>query len=65
MLQLWGVIDFDVEIHYPHDLSSLPRAYNKKKGKESDQKHIMTSESLLVEVSFVVIVFLNAEPSCY
>ncbi|KMT17110.1 hypothetical protein BVRB_2g041640 [Beta vulgaris subsp. vulgaris] len=50
MLQLWGVIDFDVEIHYPHDLSSLPRAYNKKKGKESDQKHIMTSESLLVEI---------------
>ncbi|XP_021774457.1 uncharacterized protein LOC110738383 isoform X2 [Chenopodium quinoa] len=50
MLQLWGVIDFDVEIYHPHDFSSLPRAYNKKKGKESDQKHIMTSESLLVEI---------------
>ncbi|KNA06473.1 hypothetical protein SOVF_180690, partial [Spinacia oleracea] len=49
MLQLWGVINFDVEIYHPRDISSLPRAYNKKKGKESDQKHIMTSESLLVE----------------
>lgn len=50
MLQLWGLIDFDVEIYHPHDSSSLPRAYNKKKGKESDQKHIMTSESLMVEI---------------
>ncbi|XP_057524975.1 uncharacterized protein LOC130804526 [Amaranthus tricolor] len=49
MLQLWGVIDFDVEIYHPHDLSCLPRAYNKKKGKDSDQKHILTTESLLVE----------------
>lgn len=50
MLQLWGVIDFDVEIYYPHDRLGLPRAYEKKKTKESDQLHIMTSESLLVEI---------------
>ncbi|KAK9682796.1 hypothetical protein RND81_10G097000 [Saponaria officinalis] len=49
-LQLWGVINFDVEIYYPHDLVSLPRAYNKKKGTASDQQHIMTAESLLVEI---------------
>ncbi|XP_074280590.1 uncharacterized protein LOC141605629 [Silene latifolia] len=50
MLQLWGVINFDVEIYYPHDPASLPRAYNKKKCNESDEQHIMTAESLLVEV---------------
>lgn len=64
MLQLWGVINFDVEIYHPRDISSLPRAYNKKKGKESDQKHIMTSESLLVEVCSVRIAFLCSLPSC-
>ncbi|KAL2898212.1 Uncharacterized protein RDABS01_039994 [Bienertia sinuspersici] len=32
---------FDVEIYHPHDLLSLPRAYNKKKEKESDQNHIL------------------------
>lgn len=50
MLRLWGVIDFDVEIYYPHNPLGLPRAYDKKKSKESDQQHIMTSESLLVEI---------------
>ncbi|KAL9233821.1 hypothetical protein vseg_008768 [Gypsophila vaccaria] len=50
MLRLSGVINFDVEIYYPHDVISLPRAYNKRKGRETDQQHILTAESLLVEI---------------
>lgn len=52
MLRLWGLLDFDVEIFFPHDAHSLPRGYQKQKSKESDQPHIMTSQSLLVEVNF-------------
>jgi len=63
MLQLWGVIDFDVEIYYPHDLLGLPRAYDKKKSKESDQQHIMTSGSLLVEVASLPSLVLSSLPS--
>lgn len=51
MLRLWGLLDFDCELFFPHDLHGLPRGYNKQKSKESDQPHIMTSENLLVEVS--------------
>ena len=50
MLRLWGLLDFDIEIFFPHNPNSLPRGYRKQKSKESDQPHIMTSESLLTEV---------------
>lgn len=50
MLRMWGVLNFDVEIFFPHDSHSSPRGYLKQKSKESDQSHIMTSQSLLVEV---------------
>ncbi|KAL9661975.1 hypothetical protein QQ045_026803 [Rhodiola kirilowii] len=49
-IRLWGLLDFDVEIFYPHDLSGLPSGYHKKKSKESDNAHIMTTHSLLVEI---------------
>lgn len=52
MLRLWGILEFDVEIFFPHDSNSSPRGYIKQKSKESDQAHIMTTESLLVKVSF-------------
>lgn len=51
MLRLWGLVNFDVEIFFPRDLHSLPRGYVKQKSKESDQKHIVTSQMLLVEVT--------------
>jgi hypothetical protein len=44
-------LDFDEEISFPHDLNSLPRGYDKQKSKLSDEPNIMTSKSLLVEVS--------------
>ncbi|KAH6759819.1 hypothetical protein C2S52_009758 [Perilla frutescens var. hirtella] len=50
MLRLWGVLNFDVEIFFPHDSHSSPRGYLKQKSKESDHSHIMTSQSLLVEI---------------
>ncbi|KAJ7957735.1 Tetratricopeptide-like helical domain containing protein [Quillaja saponaria] len=50
MLRLWGLLDFDVEIFFPHDGLSLPRGYHKQKSKESDQAHIMTTQNLLVEI---------------
>ena len=50
MLRLWGLLNFDVEIFFPHDVSSVPRGYHKQKSTESDPAHIMTSENLLVEV---------------
>ncbi|XP_039067230.1 uncharacterized protein LOC120213154 [Hibiscus syriacus] len=50
MLRLWGLLDFDVEIFFPHDLQGLPRAYDKQKSKESDQPHIMTVQMLLGEI---------------
>lgn len=53
MLRICGFLDFDVEIYFPHDLVSLPRGYNKRKSKPSDQSHILTSNSLLVEVSLL------------
>lgn len=50
MIRLWGLLDFDVEIFYPRDPYSLPRGYPKQESKESDPLHIMTSQSLLMEV---------------
>ncbi|XP_042006947.1 uncharacterized protein LOC121755676 isoform X1 [Salvia splendens] len=50
MLRILGVLNFDVEIYFPHDSHSSPRGYLKQKSKESDQSHIMTSQSLLVEI---------------
>ncbi|KAI4339100.1 hypothetical protein MLD38_024075 [Melastoma candidum] len=47
MLRLWGIVNFDAEIFFPHDLESLPRGYDKRKGKEVDQQHVLTSEALL------------------
>lgn len=52
MLRLWGLLSFDVEIYFPHDLVSLPRGYDNQKSKVPDQAHILTSQSLLVEVHF-------------
>ncbi|KAF4403368.1 hypothetical protein G4B88_008014 [Cannabis sativa] len=31
MLQLWGLLDFDVKIFVPHDFHSLPPGYHKQK----------------------------------
>ncbi|KAF4393386.1 hypothetical protein F8388_023190 [Cannabis sativa] len=50
MLRLWGLLDFDVEIFFPHDFHSLPRGYHKLKSKESDHSHVLTSQALLVEM---------------
>ncbi|XP_023530796.1 uncharacterized protein LOC111793214 [Cucurbita pepo subsp. pepo] len=50
MLRLWSLLDFDVEIYHPHDNYSLPTGYHKLKSKESDQPHIITTQSLLVEI---------------
>ncbi|XP_022146443.1 uncharacterized protein LOC111015657 isoform X2 [Momordica charantia] len=50
MLRLWSLLDFDVEIYHPHDGYSLPTGYHKQKSKESDQPHIITTQSLLVEI---------------
>lgn len=50
MLRICGFLDFDVEIHHPHDAISLPRGYNKLRSKSSDQEHILTSKALLVEI---------------
>ncbi|XP_008465893.1 uncharacterized protein LOC103503468 isoform X2 [Cucumis melo] len=50
MLRLWSLLDFDVEIYHPHDDYSLPMGYHKLKSKESDQAHIMTTQTLLVEI---------------
>lgn len=48
-VRIYGLLDFDAEIFFPNDLNSLPRGYDKQKGKLSDEPHIMTSKSLLVE----------------
>ncbi|XVF00246.1 hypothetical protein REPUB_Repub03eG0268400 [Reevesia pubescens] len=50
MLRMWGLLDFDVELFFPHDLHGLPRAYGKQKSKDSDQPHIMTVQMLLEEI---------------
>lgn len=50
MLRLWGLLNFDVEIFFPHDSYGSPRGYLKQKSKESDQPHIMTSGLLLVKI---------------
>lgn len=50
LLRDLGLLEFDVEIFFPHDHDGLPRGYHKVKGKLSDQPHILTSKSLLVEV---------------
>jgi hypothetical protein len=62
MLRMWGLVDFDVEIFFPHDLHSLPRAYNKQKSKESDQPHIITSQTLLLEVTSVFLLAFFSLP---
>ncbi|WOK99097.1 hypothetical protein Cni_G07809 [Canna indica] len=49
MLRVYGLLDFDVEIYFPHDLNSLPRGYRKQNSSLSDQPHIITSKSLLVK----------------
>ncbi|KAG6384087.1 hypothetical protein SASPL_156117 [Salvia splendens] len=50
ILRMFGVLNFDVEIFFPRDSHSSPRGYLKQKIKEPDQSHIMTSQSLLVEI---------------
>ncbi|XP_051149478.1 uncharacterized protein LOC127264124 isoform X2 [Andrographis paniculata] len=50
VLRIWGVVDFDVEIFFPRDSHSCPKGYQKQKSTESDQLHVMTTQSLLVEM---------------
>ncbi|XP_073311594.1 uncharacterized protein [Primulina huaijiensis] len=50
MLRLWGVLNFDVEIFFPHDSYSSPSCYHKQESKESDQLYVMASQALLVEI---------------
>ncbi|XP_015688164.2 uncharacterized protein LOC102702619 [Oryza brachyantha] len=50
MLRIYGLLEFNVEIFFPHDLSSVPRGYDKHKSKLGDEPHIMTSKRLLVEI---------------
>ncbi|KAI4302491.1 hypothetical protein MLD38_038228 [Melastoma candidum] len=50
MLRLWGIVNFDAEIFFPHDSESLPRGYDNRKGKEVDQQHVMTSLALLFQM---------------
>jgi hypothetical protein len=57
MLRLWGLLYFDAEIFYPHDVLNVPKGYHKQKSKESDQAHIMTSGNLLVEVISNYLIF--------
>ncbi|KAK8929030.1 hypothetical protein KSP39_PZI017559 [Platanthera zijinensis] len=49
-LRICGFLDFDVEIYYPCDNLCLPSGYQKQKSKFSDQRHILTSKSLVVEI---------------
>ncbi|XP_073027307.1 uncharacterized protein [Primulina eburnea] len=50
MLRLWGVLNFDVEIFFPHDSYGSPSCYHKQESKESDQPDVMASQALLVEI---------------
>lgn len=50
MLRLWGLLNFEAEIYCPHDEVNLPKGYHKLKSRLSDQPHILTTQSLLVEV---------------
>lgn len=50
MIRMWGLIDFDVEISSPNDSYGSPRGYLKQRSTESDHKHIMTTESLLLKI---------------
>uniref|UniRef100_A0A0D9UZJ1 Protein SirB1 N-terminal domain-containing protein n=1 Tax=Leersia perrieri TaxID=77586 RepID=A0A0D9UZJ1_9ORYZ len=50
MLRLYGLLEFNVEIFFPHDPDGLPRGYDKHKSKLGDEPHIMTSKLLLVEI---------------
>ncbi|KAF2315483.1 hypothetical protein GH714_039912 [Hevea brasiliensis] len=49
MLRLWGLVDFDCEIFFPYDLQGLPRGYDTRKSKESEQPFITTTQTLLEE----------------
>ncbi|XP_009802886.1 uncharacterized protein [Nicotiana sylvestris] len=60
MLRLWGLLSFDIEVFFPHDSFSSPRGYCKQKMKESDQSHVMTTQSLLVELDHTKSPFLRA-----
>lgn len=59
MLRLCGSLDFDAEIRYPRDFVDLPRGYQKQNSKVSDEAHLMTSQSLLVEVGCPVTDYTN------
>ncbi|OVA18497.1 hypothetical protein BVC80_1831g15 [Macleaya cordata] len=50
MLRLWSLLHFDAEIYFPRDAVSLPKGFHKQKTKLSDQPHILTSQSILVEI---------------
>ncbi|XP_065868837.1 uncharacterized protein [Euphorbia lathyris] len=50
VLRMWSFLDFDCEIFFPLDRFGLPRGYNKRKMKNSDQPHIVTTQILLQEI---------------
>ncbi|VAH60156.1 unnamed protein product [Triticum turgidum subsp. durum] len=50
-LRLYGLLDFDEEISFPHDLDGCPRGYDKRRSKFCDEPNIMTAKSLLVEAA--------------
>ncbi|KAJ4730937.1 transglutaminase family protein [Rhynchospora pubera] len=51
MVRVTGFLDFDAEIYCPDSLEkSLPRGYDKKKSKISDETHIITARSLIVKI---------------
>ncbi|KAI3677496.1 hypothetical protein L6452_36760 [Arctium lappa] len=56
MLRLWGFPNFDVEISSHNDSYGSPRGYIKHKTMDSDQQHIVTTESLLLKVAPVFFV---------
>ncbi|KAJ9179551.1 hypothetical protein P3X46_011326 [Hevea brasiliensis] len=50
VLRLWSLLDFDCEVYFPHDRYGLPKGYHKQKSVESDQPHIMTTQTFLQEI---------------
>lgn len=59
MLRLWGLLNFDVEIFFPHDHTSYPSLYKKQRSKESDQPHILTVQTSLEAVGLFFFLFLS------
>ncbi|WCJ39129.1 hypothetical protein M5689_020143 [Euphorbia peplus] len=50
VLRMWSFLDFDCEILFPVDRFGLPSGYHKQKMKDSDQEHILTTQTLLHKI---------------